>query len=65
MVGECLARFGTAEFSGAIGNSNSSRAINTKDYATLLTQVCYPAASLYFVSHSSFGLATPAVLGRN
>lgn len=36
MVGECLARFGTAEFSE---RSNSSRAINTKDYATLLTQV--------------------------
>jgi len=35
MVGECLARFGTAEFDQ---RSNTSRAINTKDYATLLTQ---------------------------
>jgi len=35
LVGECLARFGTAEFTE---RSNTSRAINTKDYASLLTQ---------------------------
>ena len=36
LVGESLARLGTAEFAE---RSNSSRAINTKDYATLLQQV--------------------------
>ncbi len=44
MVGECLARFGTAEFTE---RSNSSRAINTKDYATLLTQVNSKLFKLY------------------
>lgn len=34
MVGECLAKFGTAEF--VQGGNNSSRAITTKDYAKLL-----------------------------
>ncbi|GFR50696.1 hypothetical protein Agub_g12950 [Astrephomene gubernaculifera] len=34
MVGECLAKFGTAEF--VDGRNNSSRAITTKDYAKLL-----------------------------
>lgn len=36
LVGESLARLGTAEFGE---RSNSSRAINTKDYATLLQHV--------------------------
>ena len=48
MVGECLARLGTAEFSAE--RSNSSRAINTKDYATLLTQASMSTAAR--VSHS-------------
>ncbi|KAG2497090.1 hypothetical protein HYH03_005084 [Edaphochlamys debaryana] len=34
LVGECLAKFGTAEF--VEGRNNSSRAITTKDYAKLL-----------------------------
>ena len=46
LVGESLARLGTAEFGE---RSNSSRAINTKDYATLLQQV----RLLFF---SSYGL---------
>ncbi|GAX75000.1 hypothetical protein CEUSTIGMA_g2446.t1 [Chlamydomonas eustigma] len=44
MVGECLARFGTAEFSE---RSNASRAINTKDYATLLTQFLEAHGTLF------------------
>eukprot|EP00798_Chlamydomonas_sp_ICE-L_P025890 gene25890-11563_t len=54
MVGECLARFGTADFMGHMGGNNSSRAINTKDYAKLLTQYLEsngPMFDMAFIAH--------------
>ncbi|GIM15133.1 hypothetical protein Vretimale_17944 [Volvox reticuliferus] len=65
MVGECLAKFGTAEF--VDGRNNSSRAITTKDYAKLLRMYLESNGAVFrddFISRLPLSLQDEALTVR-